>query len=108
MKVLLVYPEFPDTYWGFRHALRFENKRSAIPPLGLMTISAMLPTAWERRLVDMNVRPLNAADLDWADLVMVSAMLVQKESLRRVVAMCNERGRRVAVGGPYVSTSVEP
>jgi radical SAM superfamily enzyme YgiQ (UPF0313 family) len=108
MKVLLVYPEFPDTYWGFRHALRFENKRSALPPLGLLTISAMLPGDWERRLVDMNVSPLNDPDLDWADLVMVSAMLVQKESLRRVVAMCQERGKRVAVGGPYVSTCVEP
>ncbi len=76
MNALLVYPEFPDTYWSFRHALRFENKRSALPPLGLLTISAMLPDAWDRRLVDLNVRPLNAADIEWADLVMVSAMLV--------------------------------
>jgi len=58
MKTLLVYPEFPDTYWSFRHALSFEGKRSAFPPLGLLTISAMLPDAWERRLVDMNVQPL--------------------------------------------------
>jgi radical SAM superfamily enzyme YgiQ (UPF0313 family) len=108
MKVLLVYPEFPNTYWGFRHALHFENKRSALPPLGLLTISSLLPAAWERRLVDMNLRPLTAADVDWADLVMVSAMLVQKDSLCRVVALCNERGKRVAVGGPYISTSIEP
>jgi len=58
MKVLLVYPEFPDTYWSFRHALSFEGKRSAFPPLGLLTVSAMLPESWERRLVDMNVRSL--------------------------------------------------
>ena len=108
MKVLLVYPEFPETYWSFRHALRFESKRSASPPLGLLTVSAMLPGAWERRLVDLNVRSLTAADIEWADLVMVSAMLVQKQSLLGVVAMCQERGKRVAVGGPYVSTRVEP
>ncbi len=108
MKVLLVYPEFPDTYWSFRHALRFENKRSALPSLGLLTVSAMLPHGWERRLVDLNVRPLNSDDIEWADLVMVSAMLVQRESLRRVVAMCKEHGKPVAVGGPYISTSVEP
>ena len=69
MKVLLVYPEFPDTYWSFRHALRFEGKRSAFPPLGLLTVSAMLPEGWERRLVDMNVRRLRDADIEWADMV---------------------------------------
>jgi hypothetical protein len=108
MKALLVYPEFPDTYWGFRYALRFQGERSTFPPLGLLTVSAMLPDAWERRLVDMNLRPLNIADIDWADLVMVSAMLVQKESLLRVIATCKGRGKRVVVGGPYVSTCVEP
>jgi radical SAM superfamily enzyme YgiQ (UPF0313 family) len=108
MKVLLVYPEFPETYWSFRHALRFESKRSAFPPLGLLTVSAMLPEAWERRLVDLNVQPLKAADIEWADLVMVSAMLVQKQSLLRVIAMCRERGKRVAAGGPYVTTCAEP
>src|SRR5574341_716345 len=108
MKVLLVYPEFPETYWSFRHALRFESKRAAFPPLGLLTVSAMLPEAWERRLVDLNVQPLKAADIEWADLVMVSAMLVQKQSLLRVVAMCKERGKRVAAGGPYVSTRGKP
>ena len=107
MKILLVYPIFPDTYWSFRHALTFEGKQAAFPPLGLMTVSAMLPEDWERRLVDMNVEPLNAADLEWADIVFVSAMLVQKESLEEVVKLCNEMGKRVAVGGPYVSTNAE-
>ena len=64
MRVLLVYPEFPDTYWSFRHALSFEGKRSAFPPLGLLTVSAMLPESWERRLVDMNVRSLKQADIE--------------------------------------------
>jgi radical SAM superfamily enzyme YgiQ (UPF0313 family) len=107
MKMLLVYPEFPDTYWSFRHALSFEGKRSAFPPLGLLTISAMLPDAWERRLVDMNIQPLKPSDIEWADVVFCSAMLVQKDSLRRVVALCKAEGKRVVIGGPYVTTGAE-
>jgi radical SAM superfamily enzyme YgiQ (UPF0313 family) len=107
MKILLVYPEFPETYWSFRHALSFEGKRSAFPPLGLMTVSALLPNSWERRLVDMNVQPLKRSDIDWADLVFASAMLVQRDSLSQVVELCKARGKRVVVGGPFVSTSVE-
>src|SRR5262245_33563334 len=103
MRVLLVYPEFPETYWSFRHALAFEGKRSAFPPLGLMTVSAMLPPSWERRLVDMNVRRLTRADVRWADLVFASAMLVQKESLGEVVRLAKTLGKRVVVGGPYVT-----
>ena len=107
MKVLLVYPEFPDTYWSFRHALAFEGKGSAFPPLGLLTVSALLPVEWERRLVDMNVRRLSASDIKWADIVFASAMIVQKDSLERVVRLCKAQGKRVVVGGPYVSTSTE-
>jgi len=88
MKVLLVYPEFPDTYWSFRHALQFEGKGSAFPPLGLLTVSALLPAEWERRLVDMNVRRLEEADIEWADIVFASAMIVQKDSLEHVVRLC--------------------
>ena len=107
MKVLLVYPEFPDTYWSFRHALSFEGKRSAFPPLGLLSVSAMLPEHWERRLVDMNVRSLTASDIRWADVVFASAMLVQKESLKQVVALCNAAKKKIIVGGPYVTTTLE-
>ena len=107
MKVLLVYPECPDTYWSFRHALSFEGKRSAFPPLGLLTVSAMLPESWERRLVDMNVRSLKPADIRWADVVFASAMLVQKDSLKQLVAQCNAAGKRIIVGGPYVTTTLE-
>jgi radical SAM superfamily enzyme YgiQ (UPF0313 family) len=107
MKTLLVYPEFPDTYWSFRHALSFESKRSAYPPLGLLTVSAMLPDAWERRLVDMNIQPLKPSDIEWADVVFASAMLVQKNSLRRVVELCKVGGKRVVIGGPYVTTGAE-
>lgn len=105
MKVLLVNPEYPDTYWSFRHALPFEGKRSAFPPLGLLTVSALLPGSWERRLVDLNVRPLKPSDIEWADIVFLTAMLVQKESLKQVVELCKARGKRVAIGGPYVTTT---
>src|SRR6185437_9176228 len=107
MRVLLVYPEFPDTYWSFRHALKFEGRRAAFPPLGLLTVSSMLPKDWERRLVDMNVEELWPDDIEWADIVMVSAMIVQNESLEQVVALCRKLNKRVVVGGPYVSTSSE-
>lgn len=107
MKILFVYPEFPETYWSFKHALAFEGKRSAFPPLGLLTVSAMLPAAWEKRLVDMNIEPLTNSDLDWADIVFLSAMLVQKASLHQVIDRCREKNKRVAVGGPFVSTTHE-
>ena len=105
MKVLLVYPVFPETYWSFRHALAFVGKKAAFPPLGLLTVSAMLPEPWERRFVDMNVEPLSRSEIEWADMVFLSAMIVQKESLDQVIKLCKELGKPVAVGGPYVSTS---
>src|ERR1041384_2025657 len=107
VKVLLINPEFPDTYWSFRHALPFEGKRCAFPPLGLLTVSALLPDSWERQLVDLNVRKLTTADIDWADMVFATAMLVQKDSLKEVVKRCKARGKRVVLGGPYVTTTIE-
>ncbi len=105
MKILFVYPVFPETYWSFTHALAFEGRRSAFPPLGLLTVSAMLPETWERRLTDLNVEPLKAVDIEWADIVFISAMIVQKESLDEVIKRCKKAGKRIALGGPYVSTS---
>lgn len=107
MKVLLINPEFPDTYWSFRHALPFEGKRCAFPPLGLLTVSAMLPKSWEKRLVDMNVRTLKDSDIEWADIIFATAMLVQKESLHEAVKRCKALGKRVVLGGPYVTTTIE-
>jgi radical SAM superfamily enzyme YgiQ (UPF0313 family) len=105
--VLLVYPEFPDTYWSFRHALGLWNKRAAFPPLGLLTVAAMLPRDWKRRLVDLNVEPLTQADIVAADLVFVSAMIVQRESLHQIIGRCKALGKRVVVGGPFASAGVE-
>lgn len=107
MKILLVYPEFPETYWSFRHALTFEGKRAAFPPLGLITVSSLLPAAWEKRLVDLNIEALWPEDIEWADMVFVSAMIVQKESLEEIVRLSRSMGKKVVVGGPYVSTSCE-
>lgn len=107
MKVLFVYPWFPNTYWSFRYALSILGKRSFFPPLGLMTISAMLPKDWERRLVDMNVQRLTNADLKWADAVFLSAMHVQRDSLQEVITRAKALGKRVVVGGPYASICPE-
>ena len=103
MKVLLVYPEFPDTFWSFKHALPFQGKRSAFPPLGLLTASAMLPKHWEKRLVDVNVQRLKDSDLDWADVVFLSGMIVQGPSMEGLIARAKQRGRRTVVGGPITS-----
>jgi radical SAM superfamily enzyme YgiQ (UPF0313 family) len=103
MKALLVYPEFPDTFWSFKHALPFQGKRSAYPPLGMLTVSAMLPEKWERRLVDLNVRRLKDSDLDWADVVFFSGMMVQGPSMKEQIARAKRRGLRTVVGGPIAS-----
>ena len=103
MNALLIYPEWPDTYWSFRHALPFQGKCSAYPPLGLLTVAALLPGNWGKRLVDTNVRALTDSDLAWADVALVSAMLVQKESLLVILNRCRFRGILTVVGGPIAS-----
>ncbi len=100
MNVLLVYPEFPDTFWSFKHALEFVGKKSALPPLGLLTVAAMLPPSWTPRLVDTNVRGLTDDDLAWAGCAFISAMVVQRKSAHRLVSRCKEAGLRVVAGGP--------
>ncbi len=105
MKALFIYPEVPDTFWSFKHALRFTSKKAAFPPLGLLTVAAMSPGSWEKRVVDMNVRPLEDADLMWADYAFISAMIVQKASVRDVVRRCREFGVKIVAGGPYFTTS---
>jgi len=107
VNVLLVNPEFPETYWSFRHALPFEGKRCVFPPLGLLTVSALLPKSWNRRLVDLNIEKLRTADIEWADMIMATGMLVQKDSLREVVKRAKALGKRVVLGGPYVTSTRE-
>ena len=107
MKVLLVYPEYPDTFWSFSYALKFVSKKAANPPLGLLTVAAMLPSDWSKRLVDMNVRKLEDTDLLWADYVFLGAMSIQKESAKTVLNRCREIGVKVAAGGPLFTQERE-
>ncbi len=105
--ILMVYPEIPDTYWSFKHTLPMIGKKAVIPPLGLMTVAAILPESYKVKLVDMNVTGLLEDDIRNADLVFVSAMIIQKESFNRVVGICNRLGKKVVAGGPYPSSSHE-
>jgi radical SAM superfamily enzyme YgiQ (UPF0313 family) len=107
MKVLLIYPEFPDTFWGFKYALKFIRKRAAYPPLGLLTVGAMVPNEWPKRLVDLNVATLTEKDLAWADVVFISAMAVQRESARETIARCKKAGLKVVAGGPLFTSEYQ-
>jgi len=107
LKALLVYPQFPDTFWSFKHALKFVSKKAAFPPLGLLTVAAMLPDEWEKKLVDMNTTTLTDKDLKWADYVFISAMVVQQNSAKEVINRCKEFGTKIVAGGPVFSTGYE-
>ena len=100
MNTLLIYPAFPDTFWSFKHALKFIRKHSAFPPLGLLTVGSMLPSDWPKRLIDLNVSRLTEKDLAWAESAFISAMAVQRESARQVITRCQKAGLKVVAGGP--------
>lgn len=107
MNALLIYPKFPDTFWSFKHALRLIRKKGSSPPLGLLTVAAMLPEEWGKRLVDLNVSELTEEDLSWADCALVGGMVVQGESARGVIARCREAGLTVIAGGPLFTSQHE-
>jgi len=107
LKILLVYPHYPDTFWSFKHALKFISKKAAFPPLGLLTVAAMLPKEWERKLVDMNTEILSDRDIEWADYVFVSAMVVQRDSTKDIIKRCNKLGTQIVAGGPLFTTGYE-
>ncbi len=107
MKVLLLYPKYPDTFWSFKHVLKFISKKAAFPPLGLLTVAAMLPGDWEKRLIDLNVEPLTDSDIAWADMVMVSAMLVQQQSAQEEISRCKRHGKKIVAGGPAFTAQHE-
>ncbi len=107
MKILLVYPQYPDTFWSFKYALKFVSKKAAFPPLGLLTVAAMLPGGWEKKLVDMNVTRLTDDDIKWADYVFISAMVVQQNSVKEVITRCKRLATRVVAGGPLFTTGYE-
>ncbi len=107
MKALLIYPSFPDTFWSFRHSLKFIHKKSAFPPLGLLTVGSMLPEEWDMRVVDLNVTKLTEKDLAWADYAYISAMVVQRKSARHTITRCKKAGVKVVAGGPLFTAEYE-
>ena len=107
MKALLIYPEFPDTFWSFKHALKFIHKKAAFPPLGLLTLGAMLPKEWSTRLIDLNVKAVTEKDLAWADAAFISGMSVQRDSAHQIIARCKEGGLKVVAGGPLFTSEYE-
>jgi radical SAM superfamily enzyme YgiQ (UPF0313 family) len=104
MKILLVFPEIPMTFWSFRNALKFISKKSSEPPLGLLTIAAMLPERWDKKLIDMNITLLKDEQIKWADYVFLTGMNIQRESFINVIQRCNDLGTPVVAGGPMVTT----
>jgi radical SAM superfamily enzyme YgiQ (UPF0313 family) len=106
-QLLLIYPEVPETYWSYKHALAFVGKKALMPPLGLATIAAMIPDHFDIRIIDLNVERVSASELAGAELILVSAMIVQKESLKRLIGRCNAAGTPVVLGGPYATSCHE-
>jgi radical SAM superfamily enzyme YgiQ (UPF0313 family) len=107
MNILLVYPKYPDTFWSFRHALKFVSKKASFPPLGLLTVAAMLPEEWHKRLIDMNANDLIDEDILWADFVFISSMSIQSSSTDEVIQKCKELNRKIVGGGPLFTSSPE-
>lgn len=107
MNILLVYPEFLVTFWSWKHILKFIAKKAAFPPLGLLTVAAMLPKSWEKKLVDLNVSKLTDEDIKWADYVFISAMITQNSSAEEVILRCQKLGTPVVLGGPILEIGCE-
>ncbi len=107
MKILLVYPKYPDTFWSFRHALKFISKKAVNPPLGLMTISSLLPEKWQKKLVDLNIENLRKKDILWADYVFISSMNVQQKSAYEVMNKCKSLNKKIVCGGPFFTEEPE-
>jgi radical SAM superfamily enzyme YgiQ (UPF0313 family) len=100
MRILMVYPKYPDTFWSFKYAMKFIHKKASFPPLGLLTVASLLPKEYQLRLIDMNVQKLKDVDIKWADMVFISAMEVQKESVKEVIMRCKSKEKKIVAGGP--------
>ncbi|NJO86285.1 MAG: B12-binding domain-containing radical SAM protein, partial [Synechococcaceae cyanobacterium RM1_1_27] len=107
MRVLLVYPRFPKTFWSYEKILELVNRKVLLPPLGLVTVAAILPQTWEFKVVDCNIREVTDEEWEWAELVICSAMIVQKPDLLKQIALAKQKGKPVAVGGPYPTSLPE-
>jgi radical SAM superfamily enzyme YgiQ (UPF0313 family) len=107
VKVLLIHPEYPTTFWSFKHVLRFISKKAAFPPLGLLTVASLLPKDWDLRLVDLNVEKFKDQDIEWADCIMISAMLIQEKSVQAILGICRRMNKKVIAGGPLFNSKPE-
>ncbi|MEX1139098.1 MAG: B12-binding domain-containing radical SAM protein [Bacteroidota bacterium] len=104
MNILLVNPYYPDTFWSFRHALKFISRKASFPPLGLLTVASMLPREWPKRLIDLNIERLADSDLAWADFVFLGGMSIQKTSADEIIARCKRLGKTIVAGGPLFTS----
>ncbi len=100
MNILLIYPKYPDTFWSYKHALKFIDKKAANPPLGLITIASLLPKEWNKKLLDINVNKLTTKHIEWADMVFISAMNIQKKSTLEIIRLCKYHNKKIVAGGP--------
>jgi len=107
MNILMVYPKYPNTFWSFKHALKFVSKKATFPPLGLLTVASLLPEKWDKKLVDMNVNDLSDKDILWADFVFISAMSIQSESANKIIERCIKLKTKIVAGGPLFTSSYE-
>ncbi len=107
MKILLINPVFPASYWSFPEQLKFLGAKTMNPPLGLLTLAALLPKDWEIRLVDLAAQPRSDLDWNWPDMVMISGMLIQRDNLVELIKEAKSRGKTVVVGGPYPTSVPE-
>ncbi len=105
--ILMIYPQHTKTFWGFENVMKILGKKAAYPPLGILTISSMLPGHWSKKLVDLNTDTLSSSDIAWADFVFISAMIVQKESALKVIERVRQSGKPVVAGGPLFTTGAE-
>ena len=108
MKILLVNPEVPNTFWSLKSALKFVSKKAILPPLGLLTVAAMLPESFEKKLVDMNVTVLRDRDIAWADYVFITGMVIQKKSVDQIIERCKKLNTKIVAGGPLFSAFSDP
>ncbi len=93
---------YPDTFWSFKHALKFVSKKASFPPLGLLTVASMLPEDWNKRLIDMNAADLKDEDILWSDYVFISAMSVQSDSANQVIERCKNLNAKIVAGGTFI------
>lgn len=107
MRILLLWPKFPATFWSFKSALSFIAKKASLPPLGLLTVASLLPQEWDKKLIDLNVQNLKEKDVLWADFVFISAMAIQRESAEELIKTCQKLNKKIVAGGPLFTTDCD-